>query len=184
MQRRKLSPNALLVMSCNPTSWEELIRCHEFAASIMKNCPAVSQERVDLRHLLRAVKPRVDLPHLLRACLKRIAGNRLSRPGERRPIATAGRKLSCRIKLGSSKVQRQVTSSRRRMGRLRKNCRRKKASSHCSWSRPALPARFEPRDLRHCRAGCMANRLREKTELVKRGRKRAIRRQPYASLCP
>lgn len=49
------------------------IRCHKFAASTMKNCPAVSQERVDLRLLLRAVKLHVDLPHLLHACLQRIS---------------------------------------------------------------------------------------------------------------
>jgi hypothetical protein len=46
----------------------------------MKNCPAVSQERVDLLLLLRAVKPRVDQSEtfkvmerrLLRACLQRM----------------------------------------------------------------------------------------------------------------
>jgi len=37
----------------------------------MKNCPAVSQERVDLRRLLRGVKLRAE-PNLLRACLQRM----------------------------------------------------------------------------------------------------------------
>jgi hypothetical protein len=126
------------------------IRCHESAASIMKNCPALSQKRVDLRRLLRTVKLRVDLPHLLRACLQRMPA--IDYPLGRRP-ATAGRNhLSIR---GLVQFTTAMTSSRRRMGRLRKTVAEKQAL--IALGRDCL--RLEPLDLRHCRTGCTANKF-------------------------
>jgi hypothetical protein len=98
----------------------------------MKNCPAVSQERVDLRRLLRGVKLRAE-PNLLRACLQRMPA--IDHPAQgASPNSDCGSEIILSNKGGSSKVQRQATSSRCRMGQLKRNCRRKKASSHCSWS--------------------------------------------------